>query len=128
MIKTKTWIIIFAGLLAVSLGLSLWIFLKPVGGTVANIYVDGECVRSVDLSIVTEAYEFTIDTHNGTNRIRVEEGRISVVEADCPDKTCVHTGWISDSAAPICCLPHKLVIKIEKDKKAGDDLPDAVSK
>ncbi len=128
MIKTKTWIIIFGSLLALCAGLSLWIFLKPTGGNVANVYLDGKCVHSVDLSAVTENYEFTVSSDRGMNVIRVEKGYISVVDADCPDKVCIHSGRISDSAAPICCLPHRLVIKIEKEMKAGDDVPDAVSK
>ncbi len=127
MIKTRTWILIFAVLLLIFTGVSLWIFLRPTGGTIANIYLDGTYIRSVDLSAVTESYEFTVESERGMNVIKVENGRISVVEADCPDKVCIHTGSISDSAAPICCLPHKLVIRIEKDKKAGE-VPDTVSR
>ncbi len=127
MIKTKTWIVIFLGILLIFTGISLWIFLKPTGGSIANIYLDGACIRSVDLSSVTESYEFTVSSDNGMNVIRVEYGKISVIDADCPDKVCIHTGAISDSAAPICCLPHKLVIRIEKEKKSGD-IPDTVSR
>ena len=127
MIKTKTWVIIFLGLLVFFGGLTLWIFLKPAAGTIANVYLDGECIRSVDLSKVTESYEFTDESERGMNVVRVEKGRICVKEADCPDKVCVHSGWLKNAAAPICCLPHKLVIKIEKNGTAGDDTPDAVS-
>ena len=126
MIKTKTWIAVFAGLLVICLGLSLWIFLKPTGKTIANVYMDGECIRSVDLSAVTEPYTFTVTSHRGTNVVKVEKGRIRVIEADCPDKVCVRSGWISDSAAPVCCLPHKLVIRIEKNAMIEEG-PDAVS-
>ncbi|MBR4895991.1 MAG: NusG domain II-containing protein, partial [Clostridia bacterium] len=51
---------------------------------------------------------------SGENTVRVETGRIRIVSADCPDKICVDTGWISDSAAPIVCLPHRLVIRLEE--------------
>ena len=128
MIKNRTWIIIFAVLLLISLGAAFLIFLRPTSGSVAKIYLDGELIRSIDLSEVTEGYEFTVQSERGVNVVRVEKGRICVKEADCPDKVCVHSGWLKNSAAPICCLPHKLVIKIEKDGDAGDDVPDAVSK
>lgn len=37
-----------------------------------------------------------------------------MLEADCPDQVCVHAGWLTDSAAPIVCLPHRLVIRLEQ--------------
>ncbi len=128
MIKTKTWVMLLASLLVICTGLSLLILYKPVSGSVANIYVDGKCVRSVDLSSVTESSMFVVETPEGKNTVLVEKGKIRIIEADCPDKVCVHTGWISDSAVPICCLPHKLVIRIEKKAKASDDVPDTISK
>ena len=96
-------------------------------GTVANIYRDGVCVRSVDLSRVTEPYEFTLTDVAGENTVRVEPGRIRVVAADCPDKICVNTGWISDSAAPIVCLPHRLVIRLEEGPADGTKALDGVA-
>ncbi len=61
--------------------------------------------------------------------IRVEPGRIAVTAADCPDKVCVDAGWRSDSASPIVCLPHRLVIRIEKDAAADPGgIPDAVAR
>ncbi|MBO6052395.1 MAG: NusG domain II-containing protein [Clostridia bacterium] len=91
-----------------------WILMHRSPGTVANLYQGGVCVRSIDLSRVTEPYEFTLTDASGENTVRVEPGRIRMISADCPDKICVNTGWISDSAAPIVCLPHRLVIRLEE--------------
>ena len=123
MIKTKTWVLLISVFLLLSVAAGLILYLGPAPGTVANIYRDGVPVRSVDLSLVTEPDE------RGSNVIRVEPGRISVAEADCPDGICVKTGWISDSAAPIVCLPHRLVIRIEQTA-AGESgpVPDTVSR
>ena len=44
----------------------------------AVIYIGNEVVRTVDLSYVPETYEFDISGENGTNRIRVEQGRIGL--------------------------------------------------
>ena len=129
MIKTKTWILIIGSFFAVSVLAALALRLSPAGGTVANIYRDGVPVCSIDLSLVTEPYEFTLTDGRGSNVIRVEPGRIAVVSADCPDKVCVSRGWHSDSAEPIVCLPHRLVIRIEK-KAAAESVQaaDAVSR
>jgi len=125
MIKTRTWIMIIAALFAVSAVSAALLFFMPKKGSIANIYVNGECVRSIDLSAVTEAYEFTVETEWGSNTVRVEPGRICVKDADCRDRVCVNSGWISDTAAPLVCLPHKLVIKIESKENSEID---AVSK
>ena len=129
MIKTKTWILILGTFLLVALLSCLILYTRPAPGTVANIYREGVPLCSVDLSLVTEPYEFTLTDERGSNVIRVEPGRIAVIDADCPDRICVEAGWLSDSASPIVCLPHRLVIRIEKNAAAGGDpVPDTVSR
>ena len=108
---------IAAAAIAVIFGISLFfsvrLFTRKMEGTVANIYQDGVCIYSVYLSEVKDPYELTIPYGEGYNIIQIERGRIAIKEADCPDGICVQTGWISDSALPIVCLPHKLVIRLE---------------
>lgn len=111
-IKTRTWIIITAAALAVFAVLAAWLALRGAGGTVANIYRDGELIMSIDLALVTQPQTFTLSDESGMNTITVERGRICVSEADCPDQVCVRAGWLSDSASPIVCLPHRLVIQL----------------
>ncbi|MCM1133789.1 MAG: NusG domain II-containing protein [Ruminococcus flavefaciens] len=50
------------------------------------------------------------DKDGGYNIVEISDGKIRISEADCPDKTCVNTGFLSGDM-PIVCLPHKLVIK-----------------
>ncbi len=115
--NTKVWIFIIGIVFSVSLISSILIFKSPAKGAVANIYEDGICIKSIDLSKVTEPYEFTIETEHGINKISVEKGRISIDEADCFDQVCVNQGWISNSVTPIVCLPHKIIIKLEDTAK-----------
>ncbi len=103
--------------LLLSVGAALWLGGRSASGMVANIYQDGVCIGSIDLSQVAEAETYTVECDTGTNVIRVEPGRICILEADCPDQVCVQAGWLTDSAAPIVCLPHRLVIRLEE--KAG---------
>ena len=126
--KTIDWIKIIGILFIVSVSAGLILWFLPARGKTANIYVDGECIKSIDLTLVSEPYEFTVTAGNGVNTVRVEKGRICVVSSDCPDKVCVETSWISDSGMPIVCLPHKLVIRIEKESHADDNGFDAVTR
>ena len=128
--KTRCWILLFGAILAVLVILSAVLLTAGSGGTTAQIYQDGVLIRSIDLSLVTEPETFTITDENGhENVIEVEQGRIRVRSANCPDGVCVDTGWISDGVKPIVCLPAKLVIQIEKEEAAEETevVIDAVS-
>lgn len=127
MVKTKTWIALIAALLLVCGFLAFLLPRGKAGGHIANVYVDGVCIRSIDLDAVTEGYSFPVFGVGGDNLVAVEPGRICVLEADCPDRICVKAGWLSESASPIVCLPHHLVIRLEKSTRASDEI-DAVSK
>lgn len=92
---------------------------------VAEIYLDGSLIQTIPLQTVKEAYSFTIQNNNsGFNTIQVTPGAIRVITASCPDKICVHQGWISDSLLPITCLPNRLVIRIRPSDK---QVPDALT-
>ena len=112
--KTKTWL--WAALLAViALAGAGAYLLHGSAGTVATVWLDGECIRTIDLTAVAAPYEFDIESEYGVNTVRVSHGEIAVVRADCPEQICVNQGTISSSAIPITCLPHRLVIQIEDE-------------
>ena len=53
----------------------------------------------------------------GKNVVTVKDGSVSVTDADCRDKICVKSAPLKkDNAATsvIVCLPHKLIITLEK--------------
>lgn len=109
--KTKTLVIILAAVFAASLALTALLFFGG-GRKVAEIYVDGELYRSVDLDLVTEPESFTLRTDKGFNVIEIERGRIRVSDADCPDGVCVKSGWLTGGDIPIVCLPHGVVVRM----------------
>ena len=106
------WALIFLVMIAACLG--VWQYLKSSDtGSTAVILSDGEKLYRIDLSKVKEAYEITVETERGSNTVLVEPGAISVIEADCPDKVCIHQGKISTGGVPIVCMPNRLYIMIE---------------
>lgn len=110
-------------LLVLSLAALLFQHLGAVQGQTADIYQDGTLIRTIDLNGIEQPYTFTLEAPDGGyNTIRVEDGKIGVVDTDCPDKVCQNTGMISDSAYPITCLPHRLVIQIEKDASQPESI------
>lgn len=121
---TKFWLLLVGALLLLSAAAGFWVLRGWAGNTLARVYQDGVCIRTIDLYRVDEPYSFTVEWEGGYNVIEVERGRIRVSEADCPDGICVRRGWVSNSAAPIACLPHKLVIRLEG---GGDGPVDGVA-
>ncbi len=79
-------------------------------GTRALVQVGGQETQELDLS---KDQEFWVgDPEIGRNLIRVKDGTVMVVQADCPNKVCVLTGPISQEGEVIACLPHGVVIYI----------------
>ena len=124
MIKTGTWVIATAAALIILALLSLFLLNRRGEGHIVQVVQDGVVVREIDLSRVTGEYSFTLEWKGGgSNVITVRPGKIRVSEADCPDHICMEQGWLTDQAAPIVCMPHKLMIRL---KSAGDTAADAV--
>ena len=130
--KHALFLCLLLGLL--TLGSILWIMFhsEPSSSLLyADIYQEGELKQSILLSTVTESYTFTIyDSKNNYNQIEVRLGSIGIISADCPDKLCVHQGFIQNSRLPITCLPNRLVIQIRREqtiKSSGETAPDIIT-
>lgn len=121
MIKTRTWVICIAAA-AVVLGALSWFLLSHrTEGTVVQVIQDGTVIREIDLSRVSREYSFVVDSADGgSNTVLVQPGRICISEADCPDKICVHQGWLTDESIPIVCLPHRLIILVKNPASDTD--------
>ena len=118
---TKFWVYLFSILLIAASAATLFIKYYSGSSTAVSIYQDGKCIYNIDLSTVTEPYEIEIEG-KVSNIIAVENGKICVKHATCPDQICVNQGWLTDSSSPpIICLPNSLVIQIDSDKKGGTD-------
>lgn len=78
----------------------------------ADIIQDGKLLQRVLLKKGDPAREFVIEYKGGLNRLKAEDGKIAVIEADCPDKDCVKRGWLKRPGDSAICLPHRLVIRL----------------
>lgn len=73
-----------------------------------------------------------IEERSFYNKIRVEDGKAYMEEANCPDGYCEEQGKISGHTQTIVCLPHKLVVEVleaDNDTKANEEeIPDTIAK
>lgn len=127
--KTKRTAALTGAVLLILCIVSLCFILLPPqkeGSYIADIYRDGELITSIPLAEVRETYRFTVTGPDGCqNRIEVRPGSIGIISADCPDKLCVHQGFISDSRLPVTCLPNRLVIQLRAAEQPEEGSPPA---
>ncbi len=58
--------------------------------------------------------EINLKSMTGKNMtVVVKDGRAMVKESDCPDKVCVHAGWISGCGDMAVCLPNGVALMVE---------------
>lgn len=105
----KLWISVCIVLFLIGVIGSLWLLCKPHSQTV-QIIQDGEILYTIDLE-KSEDRTIEVEYQGSKNIIQIKNHKISVIDAECPDHTCVKMGELKSSAAPIVCLPNKLIIK-----------------
>ena len=74
----------------------------------AEVYLNGKKIKTLDLSvdgIFSVSGEYT-------NMSLIQNGKIAIVESDCPGADCVHTGWVSSAGRSIVCLPNRVEVRI----------------
>lgn len=78
-------------------------------GSRVRITIDGK--KYGEYSLFQEQ-EIEISNEQGYNRCLIRDGKVVMIDADCPDGYCVEHKPISYTKETIVCLPHKLVVEI----------------
>jgi hypothetical protein len=86
------------------------------------VFKDNKIIARYPLS---QEVEFTIHGLIGPIKVAVHNGRVSVLEATCPERLCVRTHPISKTSQQIICEPNHVALEI--DSMRGDSL-DATTK
>ena len=114
--KTKTWILLLSILLVLSAGLSLWLLWPRADAAFVEVWSDGKLLYQLDLRVDRQ---ITVEGEKGTNVITVQDCKIAVTAADCPDHYCMDRGFCS-GGTQIVCLPNRLVLRfVEKQEIDG---------
>lgn len=85
--------------------------LVTTGGTKVVITQHGEVYGTYDLNKDKVIY---IESEEGTNTVKIQDGSVQMIEASCPDQICVHSAPLRlDQPGVIVCLPHELIVEIK---------------
>ncbi len=91
----------------------------------AEIYYYSQLVRTVELS-KANAGIFSIPQNEDVVFQITENGQIAFIESSCPDKVCIHTGFIQTVGQYAACLPNGIMVKIVPAGERQNDEADIV--
>jgi len=110
MIKKKDLILVGVILIIAFVGILFMFLTKEEGGELV-ITVDGKVYKTlpldtdITLSIGEESGDYNI--------LQIKEGKVTMTDANCPDKYCVKHRSIHYKHESIICLPHRVVLEIQ---------------
>ena len=56
------------------------------------------------------------DADGGTNNVRISDGKVDVVSANCSNQLCVAHEPVDEEGGQIVCLPHDMVVEVVADE------------
>ena len=85
---------------------------------IAKIFVQNTVVETIDLS-KKEDKDYFVHGLQGDLHVHTHDGKIAVVESNCPHQDCVKMGYVGESNRPIICAYNAVYITIN-GKTAND--------
>lgn len=101
------------------------VVLKSSGGAYAEkrlqIQVEGKVVKEMTLPVSGDL-TLPFKTKLGYNLIKIQGDHVTIVDADCRDKVCVHSGEAREPGDILVCLPHKFIVEIKGIKSQNSQV------
>lgn len=117
--KKTDWIIIGAVLFTLTI-VFLLMQNKPSQNVAAHITADGETVAVIALDTAKD--EILSFEEIPSAQFEIQAHRIRFINADCPDKVCERTGWLSRTGESAVCLPNRIAVTIEGGEQSIDTI------
>lgn len=102
------------GLTAIALCFFLLNMHNKMNGDTVIIYYNNEEYEVISLN------EDSVIKVNDTNVVRIENGKVFMESANCPDQICVKQKPLDSSGRDIVCLPNKVTVRVITDRKDLD--------
>ncbi len=116
--KTRSWILIFSALALLCIALSLMLLLPSADAAYVELWSEGALLQTLSLEV---DQRIVVESSLGTNTVTIQDGKVAVTQASCPDHYCMKRGQCA-GGPDVICLPNQLVIKF-----INDTGPDAVA-
>ncbi len=100
-------LLIFA--LAILAGVFATFWRSDGHGAEVVVFVDGQRWARLNLFQNQELHAPGV---LGNSHIQVFDGQVRFIDSPCPNKVCVHTGWLSQGGENATCLPNRVSLQI----------------
>lgn len=122
--RKKDFILIFVVSLIIAGAFGFNYFVNTKNLDSIEIYMDNKLYKTYDIN---DKEEIKIKSKEGYNIVKIHDKGVEIIEASCPDKVCIHQGFITKASESIVCLPNKVHIKITKEDNHESE-EDVISK
>lgn len=108
----------------VILSVSGFIFIKEAfpQGTDVRIEVNGKLAYKLPLN--SDA-TIAVKGINGDTVVEIKNRKVRIKESPCPNKICVHQGWIDRGA--LICLPNRVTVFVDSSEGKENKAIDAIT-
>ena len=118
--KKRNDIILAAAILIIAVVGLLFVNVTKESGSSIVVKIDGVEKFKYSLSENITQEIITGDKNEYTNTLVIKDGKACVSNANCPDGICVEHRGISYVGETIVCLPHKVVVEVQKEETNQD--------
>lgn len=122
--KKKDFILIFSVLIVIAFSFGVNHFLNTKSTENIEIYVDNKLYKTCSIN---DEEIIKIENKKGYNIVKIHNHGVEIIEASCPDKVCIHSGFITKPSESIVCLPNKVNIKITTNDDNHKNEEDIIS-
>lgn len=95
------------------------VLMQRVSGGFVEIVQHGQVVTTLELGTDTI---HTVETGKLFNVVQIAHGSVKMLDANCPDKHCLHHAPIMFSGQTIVCLPNRLIIQVRSAEEGAHDV------
>ncbi|MEE8380219.1 MAG: NusG domain II-containing protein [Gammaproteobacteria bacterium] len=106
---TKGDIVLLGIALAILSGVFMTFWQRDGHGAEVVVYVEGKRWARLNLF---HNQELHVPGMLGNSHIRVLDGQVRFIDSPCPNKLCVHVGWLSQGGENATCLPNRVSVQI----------------
>jgi len=110
-------------ILVVSIAIIVVIFIawntfgvKPGENITAVITQNSKVIKEIKLNDLQDP-EYIYIKGEINQVILAEKGRIKFLESNCPNRTCVNSGWLTKPGNKAVCIPSKVVITVTGEQE-----------
>lgn len=106
------------------ISVSGFIFIKKAfpEGTDVKIEVNGKPAYLLPLNVDKTV---SVKGINGDTIVEIKDRKVRINESPCPNKICMHDGWIQQGA--LICLPNRVIVTVTGNKDRDNRKIDAIS-